>query len=171
MYTFEFIKQEKDYLEFITYHNMNSPSTRKNVTIWGLVSLGISIVLFLLLEGIFAILICIPFILIGILMIFGKRIFIPEYMKAEMKRTKKEGKLPFGETVKARFDEEYLYQTSGSDELKMKYDNMDKVAEGNHAIYIYIDAVQAFILPDCVFENKQQKTEFLAFVKGKVPIK
>jgi len=144
---------------------------KKPLTILGLISLGVSVIMLLAIEGIFALWACAFFLLLGIILIFGKKFIIADSMKTQLKRIKKEGKLPFGKIVKVHFDEKNLHETSEVAETKVNYHNVEKIAEGSHAIYIYISAMQAFILPHRTFESEQQKTEFLFFIKGKVSIK
>jgi len=88
-------------------------------------------------------------------------------LKTTIKLKKKDGKLPYGKNVLILFDEDFFYETTNEAEMKIKYSSIEKTAIGNSAIYIFIGAMQAFIIPLSVFETEKQKSAFLAFVNSK----
>lgn len=85
----------------------------------------------------------------------------------QIKMIKKEGKLPYGKEVFARFDDQLFMETANGNESKIDYANIEKIAVGQKAIYIYIGAIQAFIIPFSVFEDEEKREEFLTFLNHK----
>ena len=186
MYIFNYTLDEKDCLEFIKfrYFNLNATDAAKikkggnpKYLIFYLVTLVI-----VLFAGIFstnAILSIISYILASLFAIVALLIIFlilwpritAGYAKLLLKSLKKKGKLPFGKNIRFELSEEYVAEFSELAEVKVKYENIEKVVEASNAIYIYFNAIQVFALPYRAFESEQQKTEFLSFIKGKVPSK
>ena len=89
-------------------------------------------------------------------------------MKLNIKLIKKDGRLPYGKDVLIQFNEDYFIENTNETESKVKYEIIEKIVCGMYAIYIYISSIQAFIVPFSVFENEEQRNEFLEFVNNKV---
>jgi hypothetical protein len=89
------------------------------------------------------------------------------FLKLNIWVTKKSGKLPFPKNVNISFYGDYFEQTTETAETKTKYSAIERVYDGKFAIYIYIGAIQAFIIPLAAFESKRKKEEFMAFIRGK----
>ena len=80
---------------------------------------------------------------------------------------KKYGKLPYGKDVTISFGEDSLIEITPETETKVKYTRIENIVGGTFAIYIYISAVQAFVVPVSVFPSIQEQDEFWNFIHDK----
>jgi len=87
-------------------------------------------------------------------------------MKSQIKNAMKYGKFNNKDVI-LRFDENIITEITDKNENKIKYSIIEKIALGKAAVYIYIGALQAFIIPFWVFESEQQKVDFLDFINQK----
>jgi hypothetical protein len=90
------------------------------------------------------------------------------FLKLNIWIMKKSGKLPFSKNVSLSFYDGHFDQVTETAETKTKYSAIERVSEGKAAVYIYIGAIQAFIIPLAAFESESQKAEFMAFLRGKM---
>ena len=81
---------------------------------------------------------------------------------------KKDGKLPYGQIGRIEFEQDYIHDITDENETKIKYTNVEKIAINNNYIYIYFNAIQAFLIPFHVFENNEQKEMFFSFINNKI---
>ncbi|MCL2605170.1 MAG: YcxB family protein [Defluviitaleaceae bacterium] len=88
--------------------------------------------------------------------------------RLNVRLAKKDGKLPFDVLTTVTFEDEYILDISERAETKFFYPTVEKVKEGPKAIYIYVNAIMALVLPYRIFEGEEQKREFLQFMHGKV---
>ena len=173
MYKFNYIVNEKDYLQFVRYHYKTAPSQKRGtlilrgLAIFVLLVTAVSVLTYggfggdrqgLHVSGLF----------FGCFILFGRALFINLGLKSSVKSMKKDGKAPYGEEIQVEFGENDAHRVSKIGEVRVKYDGLERICEHDGAVYIYIDAIQAFVIPHRVFESEQQKTEFLAFINRKV---
>jgi len=164
MYQFEYLLSENDYYEFSKFHAFNSQSGKRNLLVLRLIIpifFSVYILLFLiskdnsnavLVEGIVGIL----FSVIGV---FISKFIVIRSIKAQIRRMRKDGKLPYGVSSSLQVNEEFLIDESDGIETKIKYANIEKVALGDYAIYVYFNAIQAIVLPFSVFQSQEEKEE------------
>ena len=185
MFTFNFYLDEKDYLDFNKDLSViaGEPKILGPMKPWQSLALTIAItivILFMFLMpgtilfdiimiAMIAVACCIVLLILIVLFFKQIRIF---FLKRGIKRVKKEGnRPPFGYNVLIQFDDESIKYFSEITESSTKYLFLEKIIEGDHGVYVYNGTMGAFALPYRAFESEQQKTEFLAFIKGKVPAK
>jgi len=171
-YTFDFNLDENYYLEFNIYHNYNSKASKRILLSVQLLFPAVLIVSFLINltkhesaiemvpSGISLILAIVFF-----LVVF--RFLFKSSLKWTIRLMKKEGRLPFSKNNRLQFDEENIYEFTEVTESKFKYSTIEKIAENDNAIYIYISAMQAIIIPFSVFKGEAEKEEFITFIKRK----
>jgi hypothetical protein len=176
-YQFAYSLTEKDYLEFNKYHLTNGPIAKKARLfqrlfvpfLFLLMLISFSLAsggdwLPVLITG------CI-FLLISVAWQFAVKHFFAAintpFLRLNIWIMKKSGKLPFSKNVNISFYGDYFEQTTETAETKTKYSAIESVSEGKTAVYVYIGAIQAFIIPLAAFESESQKAEFLAFVRDK----
>jgi len=168
MYIFDYNLYDSDYLEFNKFHHRISPTTQKIFyVLTAICALGCLIIFFG--QGRYVVSVILFAIVAGIT--FGFKHIITLILKININSLKKKGKLPFGKTVKIHFDRDYIHEISEMAESKVNYENIEKIAEEKHGVYVYIGAIQAFIIPHRAFASQQQKSEFLSFINEKVPAK
>ena len=82
---------------------------------------------------------------------------------------KKDGKTPYGSDTLIRFYDDFLIDTTNDTETKIKYASIEKIWINNKsAIYLFFNAVQAFVVPFSVFETEEQKAGFLEFINNAI---
>jgi hypothetical protein len=174
MYQFNFKLTDDDYLEFNKQHLLSNPVHKKTVT-WVRILLPLiltamifRILLRMQVEHTLALIIIAAVFLSSVVVmalpINSLNVFL---LKMNIKAIKKQGKLPYGQDVSLRFDEDCLIETTKESETKMKYGSIERIAAGKNALYIYIGAVQAWIIPMSVFESAEQWNAFWAFIHNK----
>jgi hypothetical protein len=174
-YQFAYTLNEKDYLEFNKYHLTNGPVAKKAMLFQRLF-VPFLFALMLIAFGLASggdwqpVLItgCV-FLLISVAWWFAAKHFFAAintpFLKLNIWIMKKSGKLPFSKDVTISFYGDYFVQVTETAEIKTKYAAIERVAEGKTAVYVYIGAIQAFIIPLEAFESESQKAGFLAFVR------
>jgi len=181
LYQFEYNLGEKDYLDFNVFHNVKASEngSKKSIIIFFSAILVVFSLLFIRNHGlnvatfiaivIFMVIITLFFLLLTFLVKITRlnNTFTVLILKWQIKSIKKTGKLPFGKENTLRFFEDFMMSIEDGTETKMKYTNIEKVAAGDNAIYIYFSAMQAFIIPFSVFSNEQERNEFYAFINQK----
>ena len=91
-------------------------------------------------------------------------------MKKEIKKIKKEGKLPYSKEAILKFDAESIHEITPNTESKSNYPLIEKIAVTEKAIYIYFSSVQAYILPLTAFSDEMEKLKFIEFINLKANI-
>jgi len=173
MYKFEFILTEADYVDFFKFHAEQSWINRKTSPFlrWFVPALFVGTFL-LVLPGIDNWLTAVVHgIIIAVFsivwLVFEKRIsraINHGVMKLSIYASKKEGKLPFGKTTQITFCDEAIREINEISETKVKYSSVERVIKGPKAVYIYVSATQATVLPLSIFESEEQVEELMAFV-------
>ena len=170
-FTYNYNLTDDDYLEYNKYHNFANTSTLKiffvlKVILFALLGL---MVLLNLLPGISTGINIFVTIFFGLAIAYGYRPLITQLLKWQITATSKKGKLPYGKNVHLQFDADIYTETNENIQIKIKYGSLEKIAHGSTAIYLYIGAMQATILPYSAFESEAQKQELLYFLNSKRP--
>ena len=100
-------------------------------------------------------------------MIFSTKIYLRSLKRSIKKRIKKE-KYLFEPEGKLIFSETELTEITDHNEMKVKYDTLEKICITNDFFYIYISPISCFLLPHTSLENEEQKEKFIAFLKDKL---
>ncbi|MCL2361803.1 MAG: YcxB family protein [Defluviitaleaceae bacterium] len=174
MYNFSFHVTEADYLEFNKQHNLASLKTQKFVRVIRVILL--ILIGFLVFSTVFIVdeprvgdLVFFGF--LAAFVIFGFKPLTLLLVRVQIRTIKKQGKLPFNKDVQLRFDEDSYTEITDVSETKMKYTPLERVVEGPNAVYIYVGAIQATLIPNAAFESEEQKQEFLVFIRSRKPVK
>ena len=82
---------------------------------------------------------------------------------------KKNGKLPYSNFATLEFYDDYFVEITENTKTEIKYDAIFKVRVNEQkAIYIYQNAVLAYIIPFDVFDSSVARDEFLDFIHQKM---
>lgn len=173
MFRFNITLSEEDYLQFSKYHYFNSTNGQKSFLAYRALApmLSIMFVLVFLMAGADPLLIGIEAVVLGIFSVIflrNSRKTVIRYIHKSVERAKKDGVLPYTPESVLTFDEEFVHEISPKSEQKMEYQLLQKIAVDEGAVYIYINAMQAYILPASCFVDEGEKETFLKFVRGKV---
>ena len=173
IYTFSYNIDNNDYLQFVKYHHGNSRDSRRRILFSQLV-----------IPAVFAIWITmqlansqnpaatmtmgIVFVIFSIVWIF----FLSKHllwlsMKSNLTAMQKNNTLPFDSKIRLELGDENICQITENSETKVIYSDIEKITQGPNAIYVYISATQAFIMPFSVFDSDIQRNEFLEFLRKK----
>ena len=169
IYNFTYNLVEADYFEFNRHHTMGNKSAHKVVSamrVFIAAFMGFIVLLNVISGGGMSSLIF-PLTL-GFIVIFGFDHLVLLLIRWQIRSIKKQGKIPFGKDVNIRFDEESYTEINEVSETKINYTSMERVVKGHHAIYLYIGAVQATIIPFAAFETEEHMDDFLAFIFSKI---
>lgn len=175
LYQFKYLLDDNDYLEFNKFHMYNSLSNKKAIIALRLavpILMTINLLLFQksyqkLETLVISIIIIAVFSIIWALLVKPLLLLV---LKANIKMLKKDGKLPYGKDVLMEFGEQNFIETTKETETKTNYSQIEKITLGNTAIYIYINSIQAYIIPFSVFTGDESKEAFLTFINQKAAI-
>lgn len=172
MYAYKISLSEKEYIQFNEYHLLHSAVGKKALLqhkiVLPLLSLLIIIIFFsakadmnlIIIESIFLGICSIMWI------IYSKKIVMKSFKK-NIEKIKKEGRLPFESETTVTFDDQGIIEKSSNAETKTSYSVVEKIAETKQAIYIYMSAVQAIIIPTSYFDSEEDKDELIKFIETK----
>jgi hypothetical protein len=92
-------------------------------------------------------------------------------IKIQIKMLKKGGKMPYSAESVLRFTDEGFSEVSAEHKTEQAYAAVERVSvvEGI-AIYVHINKLMGFLLPEKSFENKAHWDSFVAFLQTKIPI-
>ena len=169
MYTFNYTLDDKDYSQFAIHHFETEMSQRRFTLILRLCAIFMLVitVIFVVLTGEIRVYNILS-VAIACLLLFGLPLIMRIAMKNQIKAMKKGGNAPYGEALQIHFGEGDVHSVSKSTETRVKYASLDKVCEDNNAVYIYMNAIQAIVIPRRAFEDEAQKAEFLTFIRNRV---
>jgi len=88
-------------------------------------------------------------------------------LKVQIEMVKKEGKLPYDRDITMEFYKDYFVEITNETENKTNYTKIEKIIIGDNAIYIFVSAMQSYIIPFSVFKSEKQRSKFEFFIKNK----
>ena len=174
MFQFQIDLTDKDYLCFNRhhlYHSKPGRSFRTKMKVIVPVIFALFLLLFWILE-LPASFIWTEAVLLAILTVLWFcffRKFMQMLLKKQVKNMKKAGRLPYQRQTTLVFDEEEIVETSDQSEFRNQYDAIEKVCNGSCGLYLYLNAVQAFLIPDRAFAGPEEKQALLEFLRRKCP--
>ncbi len=172
MYEYKIKLDEKDYIQFNDYHLSNSRVGKKTVNMIRIlvpILFLCAIFIFLIANADVELIITLSItaVIVSILMVFYSKKLLMKTMTKSIKTLKKDGKLPFNIEATITFDEAGIHEKSLNSESKTNYVLVEKIGQNEHAVYIYISAVQAYIIPITCFSSDREKDEFLEYINTK----
>jgi len=179
LYKFDYTISDAEYFEFSKFHYNSTGGKKKMADVYqGLVLIAGSLVSLLVLLPnyedfdiwmiirIIAIFIVLPAIILKIYFAFFFN--ADSVVKKIIEKQKKEGQLDFSKKqLRVEFEDEYFYSFDDEVEHKSKYSKICTVGDGIDGVYLYANKTMAYIIPNSAFENKEQRDEFVAFIKAK----
>jgi len=177
MYKFEFTVSEADYHEFNRFYVQQSWLNRKTSFLLRWLVPVVFVIAFLirLVRGGEVLQLVIHGVLLAIIaviwLLLEKRFsnFITNIVvNLAIATTKRDGKLPYGKNTLITFHEDYVHEITEISETKTNYSSFERVAIGTEAIYFFITAISALILPFRVFESEAQIAQLTEFVSAKI---
>jgi len=173
MFTFEVKLDDNDYFEFSKSLNLNSAVGKKALLTYRLIVPIISVLTIFVfwIAGAKTGLLISEVIGLAILSVVFIILAKPFYIKSLRKQLdilKKNGKLPYNKEATLLFSDDYCTEITLERETKIKYSVVERVVETEKAIYVYMSAVSAAIIPLKCFSDDAQKQQFICFIQSKI---
>ena len=174
MYKFDCRLSDKDYYEFNKYHMLYAKDVKKlnRLSKWFVPFFFALIIIYNFISyGFYAELIiqAVIYAFFSIIWVCTSKYIALPILKAHIKIMKKTGKMPYSPVSCMEFFDDYFSETTPESKNEYKYSAISNVVHTkNDDVYIYLNAIQAYIISNRFFESTQQREEFLKFIKGKI---
>lgn len=175
IYQFKYLLHDSDYMEFNKFHLRNSPLFQKAIIIFRLIVPILLLLYLVVLEESYKNLddLVLSILITAFLSIAWGLIVKPLFLlgvKITIKLEKKSGKLPYGKEMQIEFYESFLIDTTEDIVTSVNYTGIKRIGVSDTAMYLYISAIQAFVIPISVFKSEEERERFLTFINNKVPV-
>lgn len=164
---------EEDYLSFNNFHSFESVNGKKAIRknrLFFTLSVIFLAVLLVLVMGLttFSVIYTALLLLFTLLyMVFFKKI-LTHNMKAQIKRLKKTGKLPYDPVSTLDFYEDKIVEITESSRTEQSYNIFERLCVvKNRYILLYKTSVTAYILPVAQINTQLNQQDFVAFLSTK----
>lgn len=170
LYRFQTKINDKDYYEFNKYHSVDSPDVKKIGLIGKLYVPAIFLLMFIYYiirgDGWYSLSFALSiFGIISVIWFFLLKPLSLLFIKIHIKFMKKNGKLPYSNYATLEFYDDYFVEITENTKTEVKYDAVFKVRiNESKAIYIYQNAVLAYIIPFDVFDSDEDRNGFVSFI-------
>lgn len=161
---------EDDYLAFNIFHSFESAHGKKTIKktrLFFTLTMVLLAALFVLVIGVttFSVVYTVLLLLFTLLyMVFFKKI-LTHNMKAQIKRLKKVGKLPFDPVSTIEFYEDKMVEITASKRTEQGYSSFERICVVKDCILLYHSSVGAYILPVAQIRaqlNQENLVDFLS---------
>lgn len=166
---------ENDYFDFQLFHGLESAPGKKvvrNSRISFVVIMVILAALVVLILGVtlFSMIYSAILLLFTLLYaVFFKKILAKNY-KAQIKRMKKQGKLPFDPVSTVEFHQDKLVEITPSKRTELNYGVFERICVvKDRYILLYTSSVNAFILPAAQIRTQLNPKELVDFLSARCP--
>ena len=165
---------EQDYLDFNVFAATKTPHGKGSILRTRLILTAIVVVATLLTwlsKGVGRT--SIVFTVLSALILLYFQLYLVRRMKNSLKSyingLKKQGKLPYSPYSTMEFNDESIIETDENGVTERKYSVIEAISIDKNAVYVFIGAAQAFILPFSSFESREQMDAFIEFISAKCP--
>lgn len=165
---------QEDYIELNRIVMTETPAGKKSSKISNLVFIAVCVilVLFTLVTSKFS---GEGFIVTGVLIIafllvhltLNKAINNLAIKATAKSLTKIKGKLPYSEHSVLEFYDDVFVEITDDNKSEMKYSAIENVFVNENLVVLFINSMQAYIVPTRSFESNEQKNSLVAFLNGK----
>lgn len=164
---------EDDYLDFNKFHSFESKHGKKLINktrIFFILAMVVLAALFMLVMGVtmFTVIYAAILLLFTLLyMVFFKKI-LTHNIKAQIKRLKKIGKLPFDPVSTLEFYEDKMVEITASRRAEQGYNIFERICVvKDRYILLYHSSVAAYILPVAQIDTQVNQKGFVDFLSSK----
>jgi len=168
IFQFHYTITDDDYIKFNLNHALNTKIGKKASLISKLAVPVLSALILLMLSlfsGDFGLLLT-GAILCIFWIVFFKKITLRN-IKKNVRMMKKSGRLPYNEYGTLTFEENFICDAAPTQETKTSYNLIEAIYTTDEAIYIYISAASAIILPYRFIENQTVFNKLVDFLQKK----
>lgn len=164
---------EEDYLSFNCFHSFESVNGKKTIRktrlffIIAMLFLAVFFMFVMELTTFSAIYTTLLLLFTLLYMVFFKKI-LTRNIKAQIRRLKETGKLPFNPVSTLEFYEDKMVEITESSRTEQGYTNFERicVVKGRY-ILLYTSSVGAYILPVAQISTQLNQKDFVAFLSAK----
>ena len=165
---------QEDYIEFNKIVMTDTPAGKKSSKISNLIFISVCaiLVLFTLITSKFS---GEGFIATGVLIIAFLLVHLTLNktinnlaVKATVKSlTKIKGKLPYSENSVLEFYDDVFVEITDENKTESKYSAIENIIVNENLVVLFINSMQAYIVPTRSFESIEQKNSLVEFLNGK----
>ena len=177
MFIFNYNLNEQDYIRFNYYVYYNDKSAKETYNIFKFklpVAIWILFTIYFVLYGnlkMFTI-ITISYLIFWLIFMFFIGFTFEKYIKKIVKitveNTKKNGTLPYDTINKVHFNENEIIEELPNKKNILKYEVIEKIIISNDYYYIFLNSIEAIIIPNKAVKTKKEKEKFYDFLCQKV---
>lgn len=174
LYSFDVILKYDDYYEFNKFHMFNTAKGKKSLLF---LRFYIPAILFIFLLfrtvsnftfEIFLVDLSVNLIISVAWILVVKPLGIM-ILKLHLSAAKKKGTMIYDELSMVEFYDDYIRETTADRTTELKYSSIKEVYENEgKAVYIYQNAIMAYIIPVALFSSAEEKKEFIDFIIKKI---
>lgn len=169
MYAFHYQLTEDDYFEYSLCHQYSIPKYRKKLMtqkfLYPALYAAIAIILGSRLENPLFTYVAFGIVAVGWIVFYKS--LIERNIHKSIKIMKESGKMPYADFFNAVFEDEKMITSTNDTEVTTNYSGIEKIMIGENALYLYKNAISAFILPYRIFASEEEKDTFIQFIKQK----
>lgn len=163
---------KEEYIEFNEYHLTHSNEGKKMFKMLHLltpiISLCIISIYYVITDNLLVVSItAIILALITLLFSLNIKKIIFKSLKKNINNLEKNGKLPFSNESTIILDDDFIREKTSLTESNIKFESIEKIVESKNALYIYIGAIQAIVIPYRSFTSNEEKIDFLNLLNSK----
>ena len=165
---------QEDYIEFNKIVMSETPAGKKSSKISNLIFIAVCgiLILFTLITSGFS---GESFIVAGVLIIsfllvhltLNKTITNLAVKGTVKSLTKIKGKLPYSEHSVLEFYDDVFVEITDDNKTETKYSAIENIFVNENLVVLFINSMQAYIVPTRSFESNEQKNSLVAFLNGK----
>ena len=154
---------DEDYIEFNEFHQLiHSEVGKRNLFLLKLIGPMISIlaiVIFILAKAEIMLIVTevIVLCIFSIVCVAQARKIMKRGIRKTILKMKETEGLPFAEETTLNFTEDQIIEITKGQEVKVDYKKVEDVCETEKAFYVYINSVEALIIPKRVLDQEEEK--------------
>ena len=157
---------ESDYIKLNEYYAFHSRQGKKSLAVmrWTAPVCAIVFIVFFAIRGISRELFIVE--IVGLTIFAAVRFFsvskrFRKDIEKNVKKLKREGKLPYTEEAILEFCDDVFIETTENSVKKIHYSDVNRIGSTDEHIFIFFDAVQAVIIPKRCVAEVQAELEML----------
>lgn len=174
MYSFDVRLTEQDFFEFNKFHVFSSHHSNKSVSTTRITLTVLPVVVWLLTCVIVEFSIReviargIEFGFLSVLFWFGTKPFVWFFTKQTLNQMLKKGDRLFSPVAKLEFNEDGFVEITDINRTECRYSAIESIYLVNGKMfYLYMNSIQAYLLPVAAFTSAEQYNGFLDFIQRK----
>ena len=170
MFEFHFEISGEDFFEYQKHHAYHTPKRKRSMLrqriMYPLIYTGLGV--YYTVNASRLTLLTVIMVTIALLWFLFFDRLVDWRIKRRLKRMEKEGKLYSPGFRTHRFEENSFIITAENAASESDYADFEQVETGEKAVYIYVGAKIALVLPNRVFADDGEKQRFVAFIRQKI---